>query len=108
MKEKEPLRTTGKRYIEMTTAEWVGRLLMPVDTFPSELKEGCGEILRLREEKEIRSAVEWLKEEISKDDKEAFNCWQLRRDNVLKLIDQAFADLSSQSNENKKKDDKNG
>lgn len=79
----------------MTTAEWIGRLVMPVKTFPSELREGKGEILTLREEKEIRSAVEWLKEKINKDDEEAFNCWQLRRDNVLELIDQAFADLNT-------------
>ena len=58
----EPMRTTGKRKIEMTTAEWIGRLLMPVSTFPSELKEGCGEILKLREEKEIASAVAWLEQ----------------------------------------------
>ncbi len=89
----EPLRTKGKRKIEMTTAEWIGRLVMPVSTFPKDLREGKGKILQLREEEEIRSAVEWLKEEIGKEDKEAFNCWQIRRDNVLKLIDKAFADL---------------
>ncbi len=49
----------------MTTAEWIGRLLMPFDDIPSDLKEGKGEILKLRKEKEIISAVEWLEQELN-------------------------------------------
>ena len=96
--EKEPLRTTGKRYIEMTTAEWIGRLLMPVNTFHSELKEGCGEILKLRQEKEIKSAVEWNEARTENQLRIHWN-WLKKRDykevaKFLKSIrDKAFEDV---------------
>ena len=96
MKESEPMRTKGKRYIEMTTAEWIGRLLMPVNTFPDKLKEGCGEILKLRQEKEIKSAVEWLKAEIRKKSHKPNKLW------FLDKIDEAFEDVTDTSGNNPK------
>ena len=82
----EPLRTTGKRKIEMTTAEWIGRL---VTAIPPEYKEGYGEILKLREEKEIKSAVEWLKEEIKRDKGNT---------DTFEIIDKAFEDVLEKTN----------
>lgn len=67
----EPMRTTGKRYIEMSTAEWIGRLVMSI---PEKYTKGYGEILKLREEKEINSAVEWLE-----------NRHSIIKDKVLKI-----------------------
>ena len=94
----EPLRTKGKRRIEMTTAEWIGRLLMPVDTFPTRLREGCGEILQLRQEKEIKSAVEWLKNILRKDLEIQLKAGRkgqsVKLDFALHLIDEAFEDVT--------------
>lgn len=55
----EPLKTTGKRKIEMSTAEWIGRLVTPIS---EKYKKGYGKIITLRKEEEIKSAVEWLKD----------------------------------------------
>ena len=54
----EPMRTKGKRRIEMTTAEWIGRLVTEI---PFEDRKGCGPIIKIRKEEEIISAVEWAR-----------------------------------------------
>ena len=88
----EPMRTTGKRRIEMTTAEWMGRLLMPFDEIPSNLREGKGEILKLRQEKEIISAVEWLKDQlfVLTDNQENM---ATKFNTVCETINKAFQDV---------------
>ena len=55
----EPLK--NERVLEMTTAEYVGRL---VTVIPFKFKEGTGPIIRFCKEEDIKSAVEWLNEEI--------------------------------------------
>ncbi len=87
----EPLRTTGKRRIEMTTAEWIGRLLMPFDDIPSDLREGKGEIFKLRQEKEIISAVEWFIENLRED---------VNKSGATILIKEAFSDLYPKGSDN--------
>lgn len=80
----EPLK--NKRTIEMTTAEYVGRLVTDI---PYELKKGCGPVLKLHKEEDIKSAVEWLKEKINNQSTTRGEAYIV----LMKLIEEAFEDV---------------